>query len=363
MSEQPVHPEAGTEQPITDERSAVEAIATRLEPEEAPQEAQEPTTDDHLTQEDQPAETEVVEGDGEASPQPEEPESAVELPGTLSDLIAAIDVDPDQFMGIKTTVTVDGKPEEVSLSDAIAGYRREADYTQKTQALALQRQEFEQQQQRVNAEFQQKSQHVDGMIQALQEELQNGPSEDDLAYLVNENPAEYIRQTNALKARQQRLQQFMQQRGQMFQQEQQAMQQQIGEYRKTQQEALRAKVPGIDNPEKGNAVQKEVIGTLGQYGFTPEEVQQYMAGPFDHRLIVMALELNALKQEKAKGKEAVKKIALKPKVTPPGTGRTAKTEDEQTQELRNRLRRQGRDRTRRKGASDDLAMQYVKSKL
>jgi hypothetical protein len=40
------------------------------------------------------------------------------------------------------TVVIDGKPEQVSLEEAINGYQRHSDYTRKTQALAQERQEL-----------------------------------------------------------------------------------------------------------------------------------------------------------------------------------------------------------------------------
>jgi hypothetical protein len=51
---------------------------------------------------------------------------------------------PAESPGVPTSVTViiDGKPEQVSIEEAINGYQRQADYTRKTQALAQERQEL-----------------------------------------------------------------------------------------------------------------------------------------------------------------------------------------------------------------------------
>ena len=364
MSEQPVNPQGGTEpMPITDEQSAVSAISDMLEPEEAKPAPKEQPAEDNLP-EDQRADN-PDEPEPEAAPEdaPEATDDSVELPSSLADLTEALGVEPEDFMNIKTTVKVDGKATEVTLAEAIAGYQKDADYRQKTESLATQRREFEAQTQQANAQFQQKAQALDGMIEILQAELGSGPTEADLAYLIDENPAEYIRQTNALKQRAARLAQFQHQRGQMLEQEQQEMHSRIADYRRKEQQALLSKIPGLDNPEKGNAVQRQVAATLGEFGYSEDEVKQYMAGPFDHRLIVMAMELNDLKQQKAKGSAAVKKIALKPKVSKPGVSKGTKGEDEQRQELRNRIRRHGRDMGRRKGASDADAQAFVKSLL
>lgn len=49
----------------------------------------------------------------------------------------------DEYANYKVPVKLDGEELQVPLSEAIAGYQRQADYTRKTQELAQQRQEFE----------------------------------------------------------------------------------------------------------------------------------------------------------------------------------------------------------------------------
>ncbi len=53
------------------------------------------------------------------------------------------DLDLDQFADHYVTVKVDGEDVRVPLSEAIAGYSRQADYTRKTQELAAQRQDLQ----------------------------------------------------------------------------------------------------------------------------------------------------------------------------------------------------------------------------
>tara|TARA_R110000868_G_scaffold240514_1_gene494975 strand:+ start:355 stop:1365 length:1011 start_codon:yes stop_codon:yes gene_type:complete len=53
------------------------------------------------------------------------------------------DEEDSEEAGETYEVTIDGKPVEVTLKEALAGYQRQADYTRKAQALATERQEFE----------------------------------------------------------------------------------------------------------------------------------------------------------------------------------------------------------------------------
>jgi hypothetical protein len=77
---------------------------------------------------------------------------------SIDDLLASIDSDEDEVedvvdenedgedssLGESYQVKVDGEVVEVTLKEALAGYQRQADYTRKAQALAAEREEFQQ---------------------------------------------------------------------------------------------------------------------------------------------------------------------------------------------------------------------------
>lgn len=365
MSE--VNPDAGTEKPITDEASAVEALSDMLGSEEDTPAPEEQPTEANPQEElgaESPEETPEGEPEGETSTEePESQEAEVELPPSVAELSEALGVDPDKLFALNVPISIDGQTQEVPLKEAVSGYQRDADYRRKTQDLADQRREFEARVQQTNAEYQQKSQQLDTMIGVLEQEVSSGPQESDLYYLLEQGEtAEFIKQKGLIEQRQKNLNAFKQERAQMLERENAQTQQQIAEYRRNQQQSLLAKYPDMQDPAKGNEIQRQVIDVMREFGYEPEEVQQYMGGPFDHRLIDMALKYNALKQREQKGKAAVKKVALKPKVTRPGSPQN-KGADDQSQELRNRLRASGRNPARRKGATDKEAAAYIKSLL
>lgn len=363
---------------IKDEASAVSAIASMLDPAPVKEKgtrqkqppADEATRDDAGDGDEEELRTESPEsdeGEGEAETgqdaTTEADDADLELPPSIAELTEALGVAPEKLMGIKVPVTVDGKASEVTLEEAIRGYQREADYTRKTQAYAQERQQFEAQMGQAQAAFQQRAHAVDTMIAALQAELEAGPKKGDLDYLINENPAEYIRQNRLLEERHMRLAQFQRERGMQLQQQQQEQMQKIGEYRRSQQQALLQHYPGIDNPEKGQAIQARTMKVLKEFGYSEEEVKAYMSGPWDHRLIRVALKLDEMTQLQAKGKEAAKKVALKPKLMKPGTSTAKKGDGERTEELRARLRRHGKSRARHSPAAEKDAVAYVRRLL
>lgn len=379
MPEEAVNPAGGTApetRPITNEESAVAAITDMLNPSPDNQPPKKRTRADNQeaepegSPEDLQAEPEEEpKGEPEGEPESDEPanepdDGELELPPTIAELTEALGVEPEAFLnGIKVPVNIDGTVSEVTLSEAISGYQKDQDYRRKTETLSNERKQFHAQAQQAQAAFHQKTQMVDVMIQALQGELQAGPSKADLANLLHENPGEYIRQTELIEERRNRLANLQHTRAQQIQQENQEGMQRISEFRKSQQQALLAKYPGIDDPQKGNALQTQVMKVLAEFDYGEDEIKQYMQGPFDHRLIDLALKYNTLRQQQAKGKEAVKKIVLKPKITKPGTSHGKKGAGERQEELRNRLRRSGRNPANRRGAPEQDAVAYVRTLL
>jgi hypothetical protein len=87
-----------------------------------------------------------------------------------------------------------------------------------------------------------------------------------------------------------------------------------------------------------------------------------MSGPFDSRLIRVALKLDELTQQRDKGKEAVKKVALKPKIAKPGASSGKKGDSEKLDDLRAKLRRHGKSRARNPSAEKD-AVAFVRNLL
>lgn len=75
----------------------------------------------------------------------EEKQAKADLEDEAAKLEAAKKADPDAEAEQVYTVKVDGKEFEVTETELLAGYQRQQDYTQKTQAVATERREFERQ--------------------------------------------------------------------------------------------------------------------------------------------------------------------------------------------------------------------------
>ena len=116
------NPEAGA---VTNEESAVERVASLLEPEESkPKEptSKQPEQEEPETAE--PVDEAEAESEEESSEEPDtEPESEdEELPDTLEALAEALNMESADLAGhLKVPIKVNGKIEHVTLSEAMKG--------------------------------------------------------------------------------------------------------------------------------------------------------------------------------------------------------------------------------------------------
>lgn len=206
----------------------------------------------------------------------------------------------------------------VTLSELEKGYQKDADYRRSTAALADERRTFEvAQTQRVQgiSLANQDAAHVIGVAENIVgAELQSPAME----ALRDSDPAEWNARRTEIGERLGYLRGMRQQAAAKYQE---YMTGEMAGLKQRETEALMTAVPDFGNEHRDIA--RKAIGSLG---FTETEVKQVL----DHRLIVAALELNALRTEvaelreaKEKGTAAAKDVRKQvPKVTKPGKSKT-----------------------------------------
>jgi len=229
-----------------------------------------------------------------------------------------------------------GEDREVDEPEAIELAQKGYDYTQKSQALAKERQEMQetirQQTEPALKQYQERLQLFEKAVwQALAPEV----NQTDWNKLAQENPAEWAvrmqrvtdvnRVLEGVKQEQQRLAHESQQK--VRQQQQQAITEAI--------ETLQAEIPGWNEE-----LYKSVLKSGTEFGFTSQEVGQIV----DPRAIKV---LHAAHKwsELQKAKPSVdKKVANVPKVVKPGTAEKPDQRAEKWKETANRIKKsQGTD--------------------
>lgn len=228
-------------------------------------------TPEQDTADESPASAEDAEALDATHPDEETPAQ----PGDEDETAAANDEDAEEAsdpMDQLVTVKIDGKEEQVTLREAIAGYQRQADYSRKTAHAAELRKQVEAEAQQVMAERAQYAQLLGALQQQLQETVQAEP---DWEKLYAEDPLEYVRQKDLHRERSERLQAATaeQQRVMALMQEQNA--QQIRQTVQQGRNALQEKFPAWKNPDRWEkdrvAIRDYAVNKLG---FTEDQVSQ-----------------------------------------------------------------------------------------
>lgn len=287
----------------------------------------------------------AAEGEGEGEPQhhetsDEEPEEGEPAPGDEDEPAADEEAENDpEKLPTHVTVTLDGKPVQVTLDEAIKGYQRQADYSRKTQALAEERKqhetraaEFAKEESSVKEERAQYAQLLNLLANRLKE-LE--PQEPDWAALYAQDKQEFVvqrqlwqdhlAQKEAISKEQERL------KGLQTADQVKTHNARVTEGRK----ALLAYEPKWSD----EAVRQAEFAKLRQYatdtlGYTQSELEQ--AG--DHRTVIAAHKAMKYDALMAKAK-SLKPTGKSPKTAPAGgAARTAPLQPE-TKSSKSAMRR------------------------
>lgn len=226
-----------------------------------------------------------AEGSGE-SPQAEQDDSASETKEPLH------------------TVVVNGKSEAVPLSELIAGYQRNADYSEKTRAVASERKQVEAAKAEVGTLQKQYVERLTALEAALRSQL---PTQDAMNMALQRNDtASYLKM-------QQQLAQFNQIMGERSQTEARMSEAQKAEQAarlESESQALMAKLPEYAKEEANTKLRNYLVGQ----GWDAEEV----ASIADHRAIVTAHKAMLWDELQAKKPDAQKRVEGMPKLNKPG---------------------------------------------
>lgn len=230
------------------------------------------------------------------------------------------------------TVTIDGTDYEVTQDELIQGYQRNADYTRKTQELAVEKQQSSDFVERSKKDVETKLARLDNLNQAAQSQLQQEYAQIDFEKLYEEDPAEAARLEHKMRKKNEQLQQVQRQTQELQTQE-------FSKYLEEQQKKLSVKVPEMNHPEKGSEFKKQMRNYLSSVGFNNQEIDSV----YDHRYVLLVRDaMNYRNLQKAKP-EIKKKVVNAPKVV---RGGVSKSKGQQQAEVRrsqlSKLRKTGK---------------------
>lgn len=210
------------------------------------------------------------------------------------------------------TVTVDGKPVQVTRDELVKSYSRQADYTRKTQELAEQRKAHEAETLAVREE---RKQRADSLAQ-LQEAIKSvTPKEPDWNTLrATLSPGEYAAEYAAWSQHKDEMRAIAEERKKAEEAVQADQAKAFAEHLKEQTRLLAEALPEMKDPEKAKALRADLAAAAESVGFTANDLNSVT----DHRL--MLLLAKAAKYDKAQKARPVlqQKIDEKVKASKPG---------------------------------------------
>jgi len=311
--------------PVTDVVSAQRAIQQSLmgtPKEQTPEDEVETETTEEVSAQDMESEsvqTEVENPDGLTADDlvDDTQEEVSETPGTY-------------------TIKVDGKDVEVTLDELQAGYSRQADYTRKSQVLAEQRKQADeelaatqQERQRYLSQLEQFNTQADSKLNELKST--------DWTKLKEEDPTEYMLKRDQYRELQENKRTVEEEQKNLqykSQQEQQAKwQEELGR----QQEIMAQRLPEWNDPTKGPKLKQDIKSFAVKTGFSEQEVDSLI----DARSVDV-LHKAMLYDNLLAAKISNKKAKVVPKVTRPGSPATkGEISSDKVKAQRAKLRKSG----------------------
>lgn len=287
---------------VEEAASRIEAMLSGKKPEkrQAPQveaaaeEAPEAPADD-ADDEEVSAETASDEDDADDAPQPEAEDEAED------------DQQPEPLY----TVKINGKEEQVSLKEALAGYQRQQDYTRAKQAFHEERNQFSEELDKAKQEREIYSQLLPALTQRMQETLPKAP---DIS-LIDIDPAAYLRQKEMYEQALGDLQAAKAEQQRMMQESQVEQQRKLQAYVAENAAKLPELIPEWKDKKVYDRDRIKVQEYLKGRGFSDEEISQ----AYDARLVAIAadgMRWRELQKSKPKPNAPPLERALKPSPAP-----------------------------------------------
>jgi hypothetical protein len=321
ISTEPTSASTGT---VEEAASKIEALLSGKKPEKrqaAPaEEAAAETSDavqaDDVASEDQSAET-TSEDDADDNPPP------------ATDDEAESDEGSDQLY----TVKINGKEEQVTLQEALAGYQRQQDYTRAKQEFAAEKRQFSTELDAARQEREVYSQLLPALIQRMQSSLPTAPD----PALIDVNPSAYLRQKEAYEQAVGDLQAAAAEQARLSEQNTVEQQRKLQAYVAENAQKLPDLIPEWKDKNAYERDRPKVRDYLRGRGFSDEEINQ----AYDARLVAIAadgMRWRELQKGKLKPMAPPPEKALRP--NPPSSAPTKVNRDAQA--ARNRLAKSGR---------------------
>lgn len=216
--------------------------------------------------------------DGEIDTADEDEEADEEAEEGEEDEDEDADEDEDEIdLDREVEVTVNGQAQRVKLSEALAGYSRDADYRQKTAKLAEERREVEEYAQEVVQERQQYAETLQTWVD-MTEALK--PSQAEWDALERTDPKTFIAVQKQWSEIDKKVEEAKAEQTKLVERQAQEEARRYRQYVEEENQRLYERVPQLANPKKANEFRSLILNYGKAAGYSEQELMQ---GAVDHR--------------------------------------------------------------------------------
>ncbi len=215
------------------------------------------------------------------------------------------------------SVTVDGKETEVTLADLKKAYSGEGAISKRLQEATEAKKAVEAERQQVKQELETGREKLVKAFQTFDALMFQPRVQRPDAALQQSDPQKYLLQMERYREDQASLQQRRSQVQSAMQQYEQQRQHEVEKLKAENAQKLVEVLPDLRDPEKGKALQSDIMEAAKYYGFAPAEV----AEAYDYRVFQMAADAAAYRKLVAGQKAEPIKIVPKTRVLRPGTAK------------------------------------------
>lgn len=261
-----------------------------------------PLTEDQLTQQvfGAPPPAGVPEGDDVASA----PDGAAQADPTsdgdagietFDDLVKALGANPEDVLGLKYKLKIDGEEKEVTLADLVKANQLEGHVNKKSMELAEQRKAFESERQQYANVYRERIAVADNMLNAQLQNLQQQAQQLEVSGLAQTDPAQYLMYKDQLNSAWQATQQQRQAIAVNYQQTQQQL---LQAAQVDAEKAIRQTHPDLaDDASYGNAL-SSMRAYLKEVGVTDQGMQAIQVDPVVFSVVRDAMRYRELQKAK-----------------------------------------------------------------
>lgn len=269
-----------------------------------------------------------------AQPEPEGPEYS-----NLSEYLSKTGVEAESFYKMPVTVKIDGKTEDVPLSDVVKAYQLERHIQNKSIAVSEQQRAFETERTQAIEVWRQNITQAAALGNLARQQLMGEFQNIDWNKLRMEDPVKWAVMNADFNQKAGVIDKYIQDANHAEQQRQQVLQQELVQKIPQEREKMLSLRPEWRDEKQFQAARTEMSSYAHKLGFTDAEIQNV----FDHRFMAVLHDATRYAQLQAQAPQAVKRVRTAPQVAQPGARQTRDPQQVARQQAKETFQKNRRD--------------------